>query len=294
MSQKEQIKDWLLRYGALLKKRYTRKQKDRFLDSLTADLHPVREDIELTSFNRYEDDKQTYRNLYVGDLNKAKKVICTYYDTPAALLGSYSFFEIDSQKRKTTLSIIGTSVIWFIVGLLFTILIGIPTFQNNDFFSFQSLVVMLVYVLYFYLLNKFRKGFAEKHTWIRNTSSILMLLDKITYSDSKDTAYAFLDAGCTNQAGLTKLLKTTDAKIVMLDSIGSSYPLYQISSSKRMFHSFEQIEPIDKEKLGKENLLYIISGKKTDSQVILPRNELKKTQLNDDNMNNVMNFLNEI
>jgi hypothetical protein len=294
MSQKEQISDWLLRYGALFKKRYTRKQKDRFLDSLIADLQPVRKDIEVTSFNRYENDKQMYRNLYIGDLSKAKKVICTYYDTPIACLGSYSFFERDSQKRKATLSIIMSSAIWFILGFLFTIFIGIPIFQNSDFLSFQSILTVIVYFLYFYLLNKVRKGFAEKNTWIRNTSSILMLLDKITYSNAKDTAYAFLDAGCTNQAGLSKLLEATDAKVIMLDSIGSSYPLYQVSGSKSNIHSFEPIKPIHKGKLETENVLYIISGKMTDNQFILPNDELKKAQLNDGNMNNVMNFLNEI
>lgn len=292
MSQEEQIKDWYFRYHTIFGKRYSRKQKDRFLDSLVADIRPFREDLELYSFNLYENDKHVYRNLYVGNLKTAKRVICTYYDTPAAFLGSYRFFDKESQKKKTTLSVLFTNLIWLVLGLLFTIYIAVPIFEANGLLSGQSLLVILGYILYFYFFNRIRSGLGRRKNLIRNTSSILMLLDQIANKKVRGTtAYAFLDAGCTNKAGLDRLLEQTDAKVYMLDSVGSEYPLYQVSNSEKMTQQYDGIEPVVKENFRDEKLLYIISGAQENDHFVLPRSELKKNQLDDDNMNTVMNFL---
>lgn len=295
MNQEEQIKDWYFRYHTIFGKRYTKKQKDRFLKSLVADIRQTRKDLELYSFNLHENDKRVYRNLYVGDLKKAKKVICTYYDTPAALLGSYRLFDREKQRKKTTFSVVLTSIIWIMVGIFYTLYVGIPVFENNGLLSFQSILVALGYFIYFYLFNRLRMGLPKQKNLIRNTSSILMLLDKITNTDSNsDIAYAFVDAGCTSGAGLLKLLEQTDGKVYMLDSIGSKYPLYQVSNSEKMFYQHDSIEPIVKEEFKNNNLLYIMSAKIEGNEFIIPRSELKKGQLDSNNMNTVTDFLDEI
>lgn len=295
MSQEEQLKDWYFRYHTVFGKRYSRKQKDRFLDSLVADIRPFREDLELYSFNLFENDKHVYRNLYIGNIKTAKKVICTYYDTPAALLGSYRVFDKEGQKKKTTFSVMLTNIVWLLLGLLFTIYVAVPLFQTYGLFHFQSILVILGYILYFYFFNKIRSGIARRKNLIRNTSSILMLLDKIANKKARaSTAYVFLDAGCTNKAGLDRLLEQTNGKVYMLDSIGSEYPLYQVSSSKNMLHQYGGIEPVIKENFRDEKLLYIISGEYENDEFVLPSSELKKGQLDDSNMNTVMNFLDQI
>src|SRR5699024_3289864 len=125
MDQAEQLKDWYVRYHKIFRKRYSRKQKDRFLKSLVADIKHTRSDMELNSFNLYEEDKRTYRNLYVGDIQKARTVICAYYDTPAVLLGSYNLFDTKNRKNDTTRSVIITSGILLLIGLIYTIYLAI-------------------------------------------------------------------------------------------------------------------------------------------------------------------------
>lgn len=50
-------------------------------------------------------DTLAYRskNIYVGDIEKAEKVICTYYDTPVHALGSYFMFDWKDQRKKNNL-----------------------------------------------------------------------------------------------------------------------------------------------------------------------------------------------
>lgn len=70
MNRQELLQDWYVRYRLIFNKRYTIKQKDRFLKSLSADILPFRKDIKLVTFKLNEKDKNEYRNLYVGNVKK--------------------------------------------------------------------------------------------------------------------------------------------------------------------------------------------------------------------------------
>lgn len=70
MEQDEQLEDWYVRYHSIFGKRYTRKRKDRFLESLSADIRQFRSDVELDTFKLNEKDIVEYKNLYVGDIKK--------------------------------------------------------------------------------------------------------------------------------------------------------------------------------------------------------------------------------
>src|SRR5699024_4966537 len=147
------------------------------------------------------------------------------------------------------------------------------------------------FFIYFFIFNRLRIGIGEKNNLIRNTSSILLLLNMIQKNKSRQVVYAFVDAGCTNNAGLDKLLEQTNAKVYMLDSIGSDHHLYQVSSNTKMFKNIDGVTEIECNEINNNKLLYLLSAKKTDKNFFLPSDSLKADELNDDNMNKIMKFL---
>lgn len=294
MEQDEQLEDWYVRYHSIFGKRYTRKRKDRFLESLTADIRQFRTDVELDTFKLNEKDTVEYKNLYVGDIKKANTIICTYYDTPAIHLGPYQFFNVESRAKNTLLFIFLSSVLYLLIGLIFTWKVAMPVFQTNSLTSFLSLLCILFYVLYFYFLKSVARGWPNKHNLIRNTSSILMQLYCTKQFKNKKVAFAFLDAGCTNNTGLEKVMDKSDAVICMLDSIGSEEKLYQVMSNHELSISRNSVETVILPDITNDRLLYVISGSKEENRFTLSKKELKQNKLSDTNMNEVVLFLEQL
>lgn len=294
MNRDELLKDWYIRYHLILGKRYTRKQKSRFLQSVSADINQFRTDIELDSFKLDEQDKQEYRNLYIGDIKTADKVICTYYDTPAIQLDSYHFFDLVHRKRVTMKWIGLLSLLFILLGLVYTLYIGIPAFQADGLWSLPSILSVLFYIVYFYLLNKITRGWPNKKNLVRNTSSILLILNLMHSFKEKKVTYALLDAGCTNIAGLNQVMERTDAAIYMLDSIGSSQPLYQAAKNPKLFIKEDSVKQVQSSSEENNQLLYLISAKENQGSFILPRENLREDKLNESNMNTAYNFLEKV
>ena len=232
MNEQELLKDWYFRYHIIYGKRYTRKQKDRFLDSLAADVRQIRNDFQVDTFKLNAKDRNEYRNLYVGNPQKADTIICTYYDTPIARFSPYHFFDLNDRKKKITNFILLTSILFIIVGLLFTIFVAIPVFQSYGAMNIRFLGCILFYILYFSYLNKITRGWPNRNNLIQNTSSVLLLLLSLTTFKSKRIAFAFVDAGCTNNAGLERVMEQNKAKIIMLDSIGANTPLHLVDENR--------------------------------------------------------------
>lgn len=294
MDREQQVKDWYIRYHSILGKRYTKKQKDWFLESLSADIQAMRSDLQLDAFRLHEKDKQEYRNLYVGDLEKADKIICTYYDTPAAHFGSYQFFNAERRKKGTLNFILLSSVLFILMGLLFTLAVGIPVLEANDALSLSGILLILFYGVYFYYLNRITRGWPSRHTLMRNTSSLLLLLDCINTLKGKRVAYAFLDGGTTNQAGLKQLLKTSKAPVYMLDSIGSSQPCHQIMVNPALASEDGGIERVLTSDFNSDRLVYLISGRKENGSFFLTQEDLREKELNSANMNGIYALLEQV
>lgn len=292
MDQEEQlIKDWYIRYYSIFRKRYTKKQKNRFLESLSADIQQFRTDVKLDTFKLIKQDSVEYKNLYVGDIKKADTIICTYYDTPVAHFGPYRFFDVEHRKKNSMNFILISSLAYILFGGLFTWLIGMPVFQAYSFWSFPSLLCILFYGLYFLFLGNITKGWPSKHNLMRNTSSLLAQLLGIKQNDDKRTAFAFLDAGCTNNAGLEKLLERSKAKVYHLDSVGSDQTLYQVMNNKKLAVTGNDIKIVEYSEIENDRLVHIISGRKKEDTFFLNQDDLKQKQLSNENMNQVSAFM---
>lgn len=286
MDQEEQlITDWYIRYNSIMRKRYTKKQKDRFLQSLAADIKPFRSDVKVDTFRLHEKDRVEYKNLYVGDIKKADTIICTYYDTPVAHLGPYHFFDVEHRKKNTVRLILFSSLAYVLFGLLFTWLIGIPVFETSPFLSLPYLFCILFYGLYFLFFGKVTKGWSQKDNLMRNTSSLLAQLLGIHENQDKRTAFAFLDAGCANEAGLDKLMKSSKGNIYYFDSIGTDKPLYQVMSNQKLAVAGNEAESVELPEMDNHRLVRVISGEKENNRFWLNQEDLNQSRLNDTNMN---------
>ena len=69
MESNRQMNDWIVRYGFLLKKRNSDKQKDKFIQTFLSDVLNIRDDINVIEI---EEKKRKYQKLnrYVLQTNK--------------------------------------------------------------------------------------------------------------------------------------------------------------------------------------------------------------------------------
>jgi hypothetical protein len=97
MEQSEVFKDWLFRYQYVYRLRRTEKSKKRFLAALVTDIAKIREDVRVIEYDQQK--KYASRNVYVGNIKQADRVICTFYDTPPESIGSYQLFDRKDQAK---------------------------------------------------------------------------------------------------------------------------------------------------------------------------------------------------
>ncbi|MBM7710134.1 hypothetical protein [Enterococcus lemanii] len=285
----EQEKDWLFRYQYIYRVRHSEKSKQRFLKALVADLSTMREDVRIIEYDRQK--KSANRNVYIGNIEDAKEIICTYYDTPTKSFGPYVFFDREAQKRQTLIYLLSSSLLLVFLGFFFTLLYMNQVKNPFDFTSGWTWLAMAGFGGFFYLLSQYTKGKASKKTFIRNTSSILALLMLLKKNNQEKRAFAFIDEGCYGNRGLKELgrLASKNCRIVLLDSIGSNAPLYAIGqgfSEMKLSQNAIQLKEV------KQRVNYVISASEqlTKGQpiLLLTKKELEQKQLNQENFKKII------
>lgn len=226
MESNRQMNDWIVRYGFLLKKRNSDKQKDKFIQTFLSDVLNIRDDINVIEI---QEKKRKYHNIYIGDVSKADKIITTYFDTPIVSFGDYSFTDTEKNKRNTLTRIAFESIASLCIGL------GIFFFLMRVFEGTLLTTVLTVFTLaFFYVFNGIVKGRASSKTQVRNTSSLVLVLSLLAkYKENKKVAFAIVDGGCTNEIGLVALKNSVKAqsRIYELDSVGANTALIVTESS---------------------------------------------------------------
>ena len=226
MESNRQMNDWIVRYGFLLKKRNSDKQKDKFIRTFLSDVLNIRDDIIVIEI---EGKKRKYHNIYIGDVSKADKIITTYFDTPIVSFGDYSLTDTEKNKRNSLSRIAFESVVSLCIGL------GIFFFLMRVFEGTLLTTVLTVFALaFFYVFNGIVKGRASSKTQVRNTSSLVLVLSLLAkYKGNKKVAFAIVDGGCTNEIGLVALKNSVkiQSKIYELDSVGANTTLIVTEAS---------------------------------------------------------------
>ncbi|WP_192988064.1 hypothetical protein [Carnobacterium mobile] len=291
MQQNENFKDWLFRYQYIYRIRRTEKNKRRFLSALVTDISEMREDIQVIEYNRHK--KYASRNVYVGDIEKADQIICTYYDTPLKSIGSYVLFNRKEQGKRTTKFILGSSILMILAGIIGTLIFMRYVSEALDLASLRTVFIVLAYGIYFFLLGKITKGLSSRKTLVRNTSSVLTLLAMISEIKEKRTAFAFIDEGSFGESGL-KALNTShkkQANIFFLDSIGADAPLHALGNGfSRAKVSELKIDHLTSD----QGINYIFSARTSEKETkiktkfYLDKSDLEQKNLNMDNVTRVV------
>lgn len=286
LTEEERLKEWFIRYTRIFNKRYTSKQKSLFLEAVVSDLKGIRDDVKVHTYIRDKGPKGPGRNVYVGRLKKADMIICTYYDTPLIYKGDYAFFDKASQKKKTVLVQVVLSTIYLILGILLASLL--TALQLSTF------LLVVFYGLYLIGLLKITRGIAENHTDIRNSSSLLVVLQCAMLIKQPTVAFALVDNGCGNESGLDKVLslKKKGTPVYCLDSIGSDLPLYSVQKSVVTDLETQEVKgELAKEAEDKTDVSTIVSAYFDKDRMILDKGTIKAPQLNVVHFNKVFEYL---
>lgn len=292
MVNTEQFNDWVIRYNHLFRARYTKKQKKKFLQSFLTDLTAIRQDVEVRGDKK---DSDSY-HIVVGDLERARYVLATYYDTPAIYQGAYKFFDSKSQQKKTTRPIIFYALFMLVLGVILTYYVSIPIFNNG--ISFKSVVLVLFYFIYFWIFGKVTSGWPEKHNVIRNNSSVLYLLQYIAKQPKSKFAFVFYDNGCQGDKSIQKILKKLNINkqtLFVLDCIGGPENLTIVSNKKSQIQQNYFIEKVDEQI--DPNCKFLIAptnDSKEDHDLFLDKVTLKSKELNEVNFTKLDTFFKQI
>ncbi len=284
MTMTERFEDWLIRYSLLYKKRYTKNQKKRFLQSFVTDLLAVRDDI---AIRKDKKDKDSHY-IVVGDLKKAKHVLATYYDTPAIYTGDYHYFNTDKQRKQTLNLLILLSLIVLLLGAVFTFFVGIPLLDQP--FSYRTVLLIGFYFVYFYFFGRLTRGWPAKENLIRNTSSLLYLLNFLAEHPEPAFAYVFFDNGCQGDMSIQKVknkLNLKNQRLTLLDCVGAKGELIRVAKSEG-----QGIIPtvISKELDKNCEFLLVATQTGTFSDLAISKEALKEKELNQENYEKLNTF----
>ncbi|MHC5247327.1 hypothetical protein [Enterococcus sp. LJL90] len=284
----EEFKDWLFRYQYVMRVRRTDRSKKRFISALVADVAKFRQDIQVVEYNATK--KNASRNIYVGDIEKADKIICSYYDTPPQSFGGYRFFNSQQQGKKTLQFILASTLLMVAVGIGGTLLYMNMVTSPFDISSPITLLAIVIFGIYFYGLGKVTQGLSRRNNLIRNTSSVLFLLSMAKEMTDKKTAFAFIDEGSYGEVGLEVLRQSSSprAQLFYLDCIGASAPLHFIGQNISQ-KTLEAAQIAYEMKSSQVNYIFAADGEPAEYQ--LSPEKLNQKTLNVENLEKVRKLL---
>lgn len=234
------VSDLLLRYGVILGKRFSRRQKRRFLAAAAKqfELYGYECTLEKDDHLVKTAGSKSYLNLYSGDLHRAKYLFVTYYDTPTKRFSKDSVKAFSANFRTQDVQISIIILLAAVAAAAFTIGRFIwPRLAAAGALSFWGLLFFAVCAAVLALVTRAREGFSERDNMVRNSSSLVILFDLARQARDKgladEAAFALVDEGCRSEQGLKMLSKHLGKhgpKRVYLDSFGSDGKLFCLTS----------------------------------------------------------------
>lgn len=227
----QEFRDWLLRYGIILGKRHTKKQRLDFLRSAQKEFAEMGYDVDVThsELKAFQGAKEDYYNLYAGHPKQADVIVATYYDTPVKSFGAYRYHAFQQSVPRVSM------LINLLPPLLMLILSGCLLYFVNfrelselGFYNIWGVLTLLVLIGALLFITRTRGGIPNRYNMVRNTSSVIVsfqLASALSDGEKKKTAFVFLD-GVTSSNYAFEMLKNyvgklEGRKLVYLDSIGN-------------------------------------------------------------------------
>lgn len=267
------MKDLLMLYGVTLSKRYTRKQKEFFLNYVVKLCQEKNISYELVSEHRHF---MHTTNLVIGNLHAASKVIMAYYDTPQRYgLRNFRYHpfnpakNIQQEKQRAALKVLaGILVIALLIG-------GHLLNEHLHFVTTNWWYVLAAIVCGIFCLLIYPKG--NNINFNANSAAVAILMGCIEAVKQEDVALVLYDRGCNGYDGLKLLMDKIDkkARVLILDGIAEGEKV-ALAHKGMAINDLLHDGWIDKEYKDAHNALYffehcamISCGKIVDHQFII-------------------------
>jgi hypothetical protein len=221
--------DWIVRYGAVARKRYSKNEKLKFLTGISQEFSSMGYAVDV---KEAKIGRESNYNLYVGDINKAKYVVNAYYDTPPSTFGIVSYKLFDEKNRKLSIFISSFLPMLFlmVIGTMFIVKLASPSWSDGTF-GILDVIYTFILLFIFAIMYHVRDGIGCQTNFVRNTSSIIALLafaSSLSPNERKKIAFALTDYGCKTCIGDNLLTRgiNDESTIIHLDCIGNTSPLH--------------------------------------------------------------------
>jgi len=225
------MEDLLVKFGIVFGKRYTLKQRQRFLLSINEEFSELGYNTKFANNNRKNNAKAV--NLFIGDIASATTIICTHHDTPLTVLWpNYRYYPLNGRRSFRAYSI--ATIIPAIIATIFAALAIYFFISNPDLGgNLRPFWIFAVVLVSFLLATLISKGLSNKYNINRNTAAMLAILHIAKNLDQQarqKTAFILLDKGCGDNSGaqmMQQALPTTLGKklFIYLDCIGNGEEL---------------------------------------------------------------------
>lgn len=282
--------------GGVYGKRCTTRQKNRFINYLMQQLrrlgYEARLDVKKGGTGR------VCKNLYVGDLEKARVVVTVPYDTPSRFLfPGYIYRPLDSKKTLQSemlyQALQSAAAICLLIFYYFFVFQRCLEGERTGSLAWGILGLALLGVETY----RMAAGTANPYNFDRNTGGIAILLEVISgMGKRKQIAYAFLDQACCSREGYAQLSmelgKRAEAiQVLMLDCVSAGEKLHFITGNQGLKNQ-EGVEVHDM----KQNLFpwgaLLAGGEWCDGELLIKHTRTKQdSDLHEDKMEYTVAFL---
>lgn len=229
------LKDLIFRYCVLFGKRFSYREKIAFLRVISKELIQLGYyvDAKIAKLQLAKKKYENYYNAYIGDLDSADVIVCTYYDTGVNYFNLTKIFAFEQRfnKRRYFGGLIPVFML-LAIAISLNLFIFLPNIKASGIYSISGALAAIVTLSAFYIILKFKNGISNKKNFVCNTSSILVMLNtinKMNKYQKKRVAFVLYDGGCSNQYGLKMIEHYSDKlkkkKFIFLDSLGNSESL---------------------------------------------------------------------
>lgn len=244
------MKDLIVSVSGLFGKRFTTRQKDKFIHYMQV---RATENGTKYSLKCEKQGIRQCRNIHLGDLKQARVILAVPYDTGSRILWpGIKYYPLQAKKNAWMDSI---SKVLDILLILLIFLGYYITLLKKDI----SLPVLAGAIILILTSGKFLLGWGNSNNYSRNSASIVVALECQKRLGPEQLAVVLLDHSCCGFGGYQQLAdflkkKRLQKKVIILDCIASGTELHLHTSAPISQLPNVQIHHIDEQQRGQSTI----------------------------------------
>ncbi len=222
------MKELMVAVSGLFGKRYTNRQKERFILYMQ---NRAKENGLKFTLDTGRTGRHTCRNIYLGNIKRAKLLLTVPYDTSTRILWPNTlYYPTNAQKNIVQSSIV--KGLNFLSAVILIVPCYLFLFRSSAAGGGRSGILPVAGMLLAVLLaTKIIFGWANRNNYSRNSASVVISLACIKRLQPDSVAVALLDHSCCGFEGYQQLSrylsqKGWKKKIVALDCVADGQELH--------------------------------------------------------------------